>query len=231
MKNKTVRKKTIKKKKRVIRFDRILIFFLILFIIISCVIFLFNLKITNIYVINNSYLSDQEIIEFADIDDYPSTIKNLTFQIQSRLEKHALIKSAKVRKKSFTKVYIEVEENRPLFYYNATNEFVLLNGTSIKDKFSVPTVVNYITDNYYKSFITEMGKLNIDILNKISEITFSPNDVDDNRFLLSMNDGNYVYVNISTFNKLNKYLEIMENLPKEKGILYLDYGNNFEIIK
>ena len=76
-----------------------------------------------------------------------------------------------------------------------------------------------------------MGELEPDILIRISEIRFMPNDVDDNRFFLSMSDGNYVYVNIATFDKLNKYLTILENLPNEKGILYLDYGNNFEILK
>ena len=45
-----------------------------------------------------------------------------------------------------------------------------------------------------------------------------------------MSDGNYVYVNIATFNKLNKYLTILQSLPDKNGILYLDYGNNFEII-
>ena len=60
---------------------------------------------------------------------------------------------------------------------------------------------------------------------------YDPNDVDDNRFLLTMSDGNYVYVNISTFYKLNKYVSIRESLPDKNGILYLDYGNNFEIIE
>ena len=86
-------------------------------------------------------------------------------------------------------------------------------------------------DTYYDEFIKEMGNLDSSILNKISEIQFDPNDVDDNRFLLTMSDGNYVYVNISTFYKLNKYVSIRESLPDKNGILYLDYGNNFEIIE
>lgn len=46
-----------------------------------------------------------------------------------------------------------------------------------------------------------------------------------------MTDGNYVYVDIDTFDKINKYLSILESLPDKNGILYLDYGNNFEIIE
>ena len=77
----------------------------------------------------------------------------------------------------------------------------------------------------------KMGSLDNEVLNRISEIEFKPNEVDDNRFLLSMRDGNYVYVDMYTFDKLNKYTSILSSLPDKKGVLYLDYGNNFEIIE
>ena len=221
----------VKHKKRKIRYDRILIALAIIVIMVVFFTFLFNLRITNIIIKNNNYLSDQEIIELANISDYPKSLANSSKQIEDRLKANDLIKDVKVTKKFLTQIYIEVEENRPLFYYNHNNKTVLLDGTNIDDKYPVPTVLNYITDTYYDEFIKEMGKLDTSILNKISEIQFDPNDVDDNRFLLTMSDGNYVYVNISTFYKLNKYVLIRESLPDKNGILYLDYGNNFEIIE
>lgn len=36
-----------------------------------------NIKISNIYISGNNYLSDQEIIEIAKIENYPSTLKIL----------------------------------------------------------------------------------------------------------------------------------------------------------
>ena len=220
-----------KKQKRKIRYDRIIIFLIIVVLIIGCFTYLFNLKISNIYILNNSFLNDQQIIEIAEISDYPSTLQNMSFQIEKRLESNIYIKDAKVTKKGLSRVYIEVEENRPLFYYEYNKKTILLDGQETNEKFIVPTVVNYITDSYYNAFIEQMSKLDVTILNRISEIQFSPNDVDDNRFLLTMNDGNYVYVNIDTFDKMNKYISILENLPNKNGILYLDYGNNFEIIE
>ena len=220
-----------KKQKRKIRYDRIIIFLIIIVLIIGCFTYLFNLKISNIYILNNSFLNDQQIIEIAEISDYPSTLQNMSFQIEKRLESNIYIKEAKVTKKGLSRVYIEVEENRPLFYYEYNKKTILLDGQETNDKFIVPAVVNYITDSYYNAFIEQMSKLDVAILNRISEIQFSPNDVDDNRFLLTMNDGNYVYVNIDTFDKMNKYISILENLPNKNGILYLDYGNNFEIIE
>ena len=228
MNSKTNAKKT---KKRKIRYDRIIIFLIIIVFIVICFTYFLNLKISNIYILNNSFLTDQEIIEIAQISDYPSTIQNLSIEIKNRLEDDIYIKSAKVSKKNLTEVYIEVEENRPLFFYEYEKKTILLNGQATSEKFVVPTVINYITDTYYDKFVEEMGKLDLAILNKISEIQFAPNDVDDNRFLLTMSDGNYVYINIATFNKLNKYILILESLPDKNGILYLDYGNNFEIIE
>ena len=220
-----------KTKKRKIRYDRIIIFLGIIVFIVLCFTYILNIKISNIYVSGNEYLTEQQIIEIAGISDYPSTLQNLSFQIIERLKNDILIKDSKVVKKGFTKVYIEVEENRPLFYYEYNNKTVLLDGQTVSDKYSVPTVINYITDSCYDDFVTEMSKLDKQILSRISEIKFYPNEVDDNRFFLTMNDGNYVYVNISTFNKLNKYITILESLPDKNGILYLDYGNNFEIIE
>ena len=104
---------------------------------------------------------------------------------------------------------------------------VLLDGKTTKEKFPTPTLLNYVVDSVYPTFVKEIGKLDKDILNRISEIKY----VDDSRFLLLMTDGNYVYINNKTFSKLNKYMEIIKNFPNKKGILYLDYGNNFEIIE
>lgn len=218
-----------KKKKTKLRVDRLLLFLAILFLIIFTIIKILSTRIENIYITNNFYLKDQEIIEIAKISNYPNSISYSSRKIQKNLEKNNLIKEAKVYKKGLTKVYIEITENEPLFYYDETNEIIHVEGTS-NMKFSVPTVVNHITDKYFEKFKTELEKLDKDILHRISEIEFVPNEVDDNRFLLYMNDGNLVYINIKTFEKLNKYLTILESLPNKKGILYLDYGNNFEII-
>jgi len=234
-------KKSKKRVKRKIRFDRILIFLFIACIIIWGIIAIFSLKISNIFILDNEFLTDQYIIEQAKINNYPSTIQNPCFKIKSNLEKNLYIKEAKVYKKGFTKVYIEVVENRPLFYYEHTGKTILEDGTSVDDKYNIATVINYITDNHYDEFVKQMSSLDTDVLNMISEIKFDPNESDDNRFLLTMRDGNYVYVNLysykyndndkSAFEMLNMYLTLRKDMPKENGILYLDYGNNFETIK
>lgn len=234
-------KKKYKKGKRKIRFDRILIFLLIICILVWTTVLLFSIKISNIFVSNNNFLSDQYIIEKAKIDNYPSTVNNPAFVIKNTLEKDIYIKDVKVYKKGFTKVYIEVTENRPLFFYDYTGKTILEDGNSVDDKYQVATVINYITDNYYDEFVRQMATLSDDVLYMISEIKYDPTDSDDNRFLLTMRDGNYVYVNLfsykynkddkSAFEMLNMYFTLRKDMPSENGILYLDYGNNFEPLK
>ena len=168
MKNKTV--KNVKKRK--VRYDRILIFLFVVGLIIGSFVFLFNLKISNIYIINNSLLKDQDIIELAGIQDYPSTLKNPSFLIKNKLEENILIKDVKVYKKKLTEIYIEVIENKPLFYYEHTGKIVLDDGSEVSNEYSVPTVINYITDVYYAEFIKEMSKLDKNILNIIIIIKY-----------------------------------------------------------
>lgn len=221
-------KKRVKKRRR-LKIGRILLAFFLLFLTIFVIYSILNLKITNIFISGNYYLSDQQIIDAASIGDYPSVIKGVK-QIKN-LKDNIYIKDVRVKVRKITQVYIEVTENRPLFYSIDMEKTVLLDGRTTSEKYPTLTLLNYVIDSVYPNFVKELGKLDIDILNRISEIKYEPNDVDDNRFLLLMTDGNYVYINNSTFYKLSKYMEIIRNFPNKKGILYLDYGNNFEIIE
>lgn len=83
----------------------------------------------------------------------------------------------------------------------------------------------------YDYFIKKISKVDSNILLKISEIEYAKVDVDKQRFLLYMNDGNYVYITLSKIDNLNKYEEIYNSLEGKKGIIYLDSGNYFEEAK
>lgn len=227
-----MKKQVRKKKKRIrLRYGAILVFALFIYTCYYLIASIFNLSITNIYVLKNELLTDQEIIEMADIDDYPSTFKNSSKKLEKRLEESLYIEDAKVYKKGFTQVYIEITENYPIFYYDSTMSTILKDGESVTDEFIVPTLVNYVPDTLYNGFVSNMSKLDKNILSKISEIKYDPNEVDDERFLLYMNDNNLVYLTLSKFSNINSYLDIVVNFEGKKGILYLDSGNYFEIIE
>ena len=221
-----------KKKKIRIRFTGILIILLLLYLLFYLVNYILDRRITNIYISGNYYLKDYEIISLAGLEDYPSNLKNSSKKISSNLENSIYILDAKVTKK-FRKVYIEVKENRPLYYNKNTNKTVLSDKAETDNIYHVPTLLNYIPDTIIDNFIKSMNMLDIDILERISEIEYDPKDGDEYKFLLTMNDGNYVYLTLTgnSFKKLNSYPAMLKKFDGKKGILNLDYGNYLESYK
>ena len=79
--------------------------------------------------------------------------------------------------------------------------------------------------------IEKLNLVNQDILPRVSEIMYQPNDLDKERFMFYMSDGNYVYITLNKITLINSYNEIYPTLEGKKGILYLDSGNHFQIKK
>ena len=91
----------------------------------------------------------------------------------------------------------------------------------------VPILVNYVPDELYERMVSQIRKMDSQVLHLISEIEYQPwksGDVtiDDTRFVLRMNDGNLVYVNLINWDKLNNYMTIYSTLNNAKGVLQLD---------
>ncbi len=216
------------RKKVKIKYKNVFKFLLVLILIILGIKFVFGMRVTNIYITGNDSLSDSYIMDVAKISDYPKLIKIPNFKIKKLLIKDENIYDAKVYKK-WTKLYIEIEENRHLFYNSKISSLVMLDKTTRSSNITSPYLVNYVPDTIYSSFVDTMVKVDKDILDRISDIEYTPNDVDKERFLLTMNDGNYVYLTLKTFTKINNYVEMLKQFRGEEGILYLDSGEYFEI--
>ena len=229
--------KKINKPKKKMKFDfnfdykKVLIIIAIIIVFILILYNLFNIRIKNIYIKGNNILSDQEVIDIAKIRDYPKSFSLSSKEIKKLLEKNKYIKKAKVSKSNFLRtVNIEIEENNPLVYYSYNNKILLADGTEVDEYYDVPILVNQVPDDILKEMLEGMDLVDYDIIDRISEIEYVPNNVDDNLFLLKMSDENYVYVNNKTFKKLNNYLDMVMTFNNKKGILHLDSGDYFTII-
>ncbi len=215
-----------KKKKKRINYRKIIIFLILSISIILFIHKIFTARITNIYVKGNTIYTDQEIIDMAGLKNHPNSIKNNFYVIENKLNKNKYILSSHIYKRNLlSKVYIEIKENYPLFYDSLNEETILYDGKTTTDLFSVPTIINQIPDTIYDKFVSKLKDIDVSILYRISEIKYDPNEVDQKRFLLLMNDGNYVYITINTFNRLNLYYEIVDSFDEKRGILYLDSGD------
>lgn len=218
-----------KVKKRKAKGRNIFIFFIVVALTIFGVYYVYNMKITSIVVKGNTLYTDWEIIKKAGLSDYPSSMQSLSGSIRHKLEKDPFIKKASVSKRWITDVVIEIDENKPLFYYVPNSKTVLSDKSEVDENFSVPTLVNYVPNKIYSQFLEEMTNTDYGIVKRMSEIKYDPNDVDDERFLLTMNDGNYVYLTLNKFNKINHYLDIIKEFDNKKGVLYLDSGEYFKV--
>ena len=217
------------KKKRKLKVRKLFTVIFIFTLILLGLAFLTDVKINNIIVKGNNLYSDWEIIKMAKLDDYPSSLKTLSRNIEKNLEKDNYINEVNVERPSLTKVVINVKENLPLFYYLPIDKTILTDKSETKDNFPVPTVINYIPDKVYSKFLKAISSVDYEIVKRISEIKYDPNEVDEGRFFLTMNDGNRVYLTLNKFTKIDNYLDIIKEFDNKKGILYLDSGEYFEV--
>lgn len=222
----------IKKKRKKLRVGRFLIFLLILSIIGILIYFCLDIKFNNIIIKGNDVLSETEILNQAKIKTNSSFIKTTSYSIKKNLLKHDIIKEVKVKKKLFNNIEIIIKEKRLLYLDEQSNKVILEDKTKINNNdYQVPILVNYVPDTKYNDFIKQLNKIKSNILNEVSEITYNPTELDEDRFLLSMDDGNYVYLTLTKFHYLNYYDDMLPEFNGRKGILYLDSGNTFKIME
>lgn len=190
------------------------------------------MPVKNIYVSGNRFVDDNEIRELSGLDEYPSFFLTRSSDIKKKLESHQYINSVRIKKKFGNIIYIYVREFQVIAMSNE-HKLILSNGMiidNVYDLSDVPVLINEVSDkDVYSHFCSKFEKIDTDIWRQISEIEYSPVDVDDERFLLYMSDGNLVYVTLTKITKLNLYNSIMDKLVDKRGTIYLDAGDYVEL--
>ena len=225
-------------KKRKLNWKAVVILLLILYLIVMLLYTLFTMPIKNIYITGTTLLTDNEIIEAAEIKDYPAIFKVSANKLEEKISKLELVSKVTVEKTLTGKLSINITEAHPLFYNRNTNQVVLSNGSSVENNrkyLGIPTLINYVPTDILKEFIEAFKKIDTDIIKMINEIEYNPdisNDItiDEYRFLLRMNDTNHVYVNIINMERLNDYKSIFATIGDLNGTIYLDSYNVDNII-
>ena len=225
-------KKIVKRKK--IKFIPFLIVLVILLVLSFSIYKIVKTPIKNIIIKNNTYIKDDTIIDLAGIKDYPAFYLVNTMSMSKKIKESPYIENVQIKRKFFHVLEITIEEKKPLFINDTNKEVVFSDNSTIKNSkftylFRIPRLINYVPEGKYESFIKKMGEVNQDILGKISDIEYVPNDFDKDRFLLYMDDDNMVYLTLTKFEHINYYNDVLEQLGKRHGILYLDSGNHFQI--
>ena len=216
-----------KKNKKILKKIGVILILLLIFYLII------NIKIKNIYVKGNKLLTDQEIIELAGIENYPKLFSISSKKMINKIKLNPIVNDVKIKKNIFGRVDIEIKEYNMILKDEVDNGIYLANGKKIitDDKvIGIPSLVNVVDEAILKDFLKKLDKVDKDILSKISEIGYTPNEYETDLFLLYINDGNYVYITTTRVLNMNKYNEVLKQLDGKKGILYLDSGNHFKVM-
>lgn len=217
-----------KKKKLSIR--RFIMLLLILFLIGYSFYYVLNQNIENIFITGNKLVTDTEIMRLANIEDYPPIFKQKSSKMIKNIKKHPLINDVQINKSISGKLTITVDENKVLFINKLNNTYVLSNGEEIpfdNSYLGVPVLLNYVESDIYRKFVSESAKIRTEIYDLISEIEYSPskneegNIIDEDVFLLRMNDKNIVYITSYNLSALNHYTKMYDTLDGN-GVIYCD---------
>ena len=220
-----------KKRKKKFSVKKLLLFIIFMSLIGFSIYYILNIRVKNIIVLNNYYYNDNIIIEKSNLDNYPKLYKVNISKIKKDLLELDLIENVYIKRTFKGEITIDIKEKKILYYDRSDEEYITSDSKRYKlDKiYGIPTLINYVPDDIEFEFIKEFKNIDNNIIQSISEIEYSKTDYDDSRFLLTMNDGNQVYITTSKLNLLNKYIDIVKELNNKKGILYLDSGNYFEV--
>lgn len=223
-----------KKKKRVLKIKNIMMLLSIICILIGLFYYAITMPIKNIYIKGNHIISDDEILKESSLYKYPSFLLSKKSQIKKDIEKNDYIKDVKISKKIGNILEITITEYHPITITQEGN-ILLSSGKIVPNTYElsdIPLMVNTIEKKQIeKNFATKFGNIDTNILRQISQIEYSPVSVDEDRFLLYMNDSNLVYITLTKINKLNKYNQIKDKLSGKIGIIYLDSGDYVELKK
>ena len=220
---------TKKKKRKKLKVKSVIIIILLLCVLAGIFYLLTLINVRTFYIKNNKYLSDDQVLNELKLDNNSSFLLTSNIFKKNEVKNSSLIKSVDIKRNLNLEVTIDVVEYQML-YYDALNKKVVLENGKMVDYTNVdlPVLINKIEDKkVLETFNKKMSKIDLNVLNMINEITYSPNGIDKERFLFSMNDGNYVYLTCTKLTKINDYKKIINSVENKNGILYLDYGNYF----
>lgn len=219
------------KKRRVFKVKNILLLLFLFLGVVGLVYYGVTMPVKNVYIKGNYILSDGEIMKISALDKYPSFLLTSSKSIRDKIIKNSYVKDVKIFKKFGNVIEVNILEYSAVFSFE--DKIILSNGKIIPNTYNlsdVPILLNMIDDSsLLKRTAIKFGGVDANVLRQISEVEYQPVEVDEDRFLLYMNDGNLVYITLTKINKINKYNQIRDKLDGHMGIVYLDAGDYVEL--
>ena len=217
-----------KKTKRKLNKKRVLNLLLFLVVIVIFITYLWNIKVSNVLILGNNEIEDSTIIKQTGLRNYPYFKDINKRNLEKEIINIPLITNAKVTKCLNGTLKIEVEEETPLMYLENTTKIITSQNNVYENiqvkKITMPTLKSSLNNDTQELLVKALNKLDTNILNMISEITYAPTissegkTIDDKRFTFYMNDGNIAYINTINIDKFNNYLVVVSKTIDTYGV-------------
>ncbi len=183
----------------------------------------------------NDFLNDDLIIKETGIKERTSLL-NILIKDSKLDNKSEYVEEVNLNYKLSSKtLVIKVDEIKPAYHDDETNYYLNNNNELIKtDKaFSSPYIDTSIKNKELKEqIISEIVKLPYDIFLQIESIEYGKYKKDNNVLLISMYDGNDIYIYPEQIYSKMKYYNqikfILDQNKKGPGNIYLFMGDYYE---
>lgn len=224
------------------RSNRRLIFYLSFFFLLLLTVIYFQSSLSDVRKVKiegNLYVSDEKIITISGLNKRTSfwgvnkqlIEEELTSLVEiSEVNIERLFPNTiKINVKEFTRVAYLVVDGK---YYPILESGKILKETPSKNRFptDAPLLMGWSTDQELAEMAAELSNLPKSLIQRISEIYFTPVADDPLRITLYMNDGFQVSSTIRHFSqKIGAYPAIVKELdPEVKGIIHMKMNPYFE---
>lgn len=230
-----------RKKRRRVRWNRIKLLVIGGSLILAIGYFLSDVsKVKSLNISGNTYYSEQEILNMADLSYETRYILMPEFLITWNLEKQELIDSVSVHKNWYGAIRIEVKEKKILGSIKGADgkTFVVIPGTPVK-KVEVdeqhlsrlvhfPVIGDFDDENLQKlvdAFNMNKREVDADLISMISEIHPYERSYNKHMVQLIMQDGNTLFASYEGIPLLNDYKQVLRASMKSHVCMELDETN------
>ncbi|MDO1605269.1 FtsQ-type POTRA domain-containing protein [Lactobacillus sp. YT155] len=212
-----------------------LVIFGVVFVVLICAYFGSSVsKVKTVEVEGLNELGEQQVIDASKINTNTLMLSVLFTKSQYQdniLNNLKSVKSASVQFKSINQLKIHVKEYETVGYIAKNDQYykILVNGKKLTQGQKLPIgnhpiFVDFKDKKILDQTITEYSKLNAKMKNSISEIKYTPSDLNKYKARLFMNDDNEVIVDIRTMRKKLVYYPSISSQMGKKGVVDLEIG-------
>ncbi|MFD2704892.1 cell division protein FtsQ/DivIB [Salibacterium lacus] len=229
------------KEKRKKRTNRRLITYLSVFFFLILLVVYFQSPLSHIRHITvegNEHTSQDNIIDRIHLQTGDGMWTADLSQAEESVQSHQEIENVTVDRSFPSTVTIQVQEYQRMAYVETTGSFVpvLKNGEILSEKTyeelpsDAPILRNFENRDKLAAFSKELSNLGEGVMNRISEVIYSPVEDDQNRLRLYMNDGIEVESTIQNFaSHMAQYPSVARQVdPGAEGILHMKMSPYFE---